>query len=284
MNWEDERYVRLYVRDTDEWLSLSWTAQGLMPMLLRKANRSGVIEAKRGPASIANIIRWPLEVVEPALTELVADGMLVQTPAGYVFRNFVEAQESTKSNALRSREKRERARARALGDDTERVEHDTGRVATDTERHSATQGDTPYRAVPCSASPARVALEDRARAIAEAAVRAINAMTGKRYQPGTESVMRDCRKLAKANITPEQAVAAVEHVGRPWVTDPRFRDKVRPATLLQLARVQAALDDIAAGNASTGQRQAAPSVPLSIAFDDGTNAEPEDDGTAWRPS
>ena len=55
MRWDDERYVRLYTRDTTDWLALSWQAQGLFVLILRKVNRAGVIDlgraGKRGLAA-----------------------------------------------------------------------------------------------------------------------------------------------------------------------------------------------------------------------------------------
>ena len=35
MRWEDERYVRIYTRDTPSWMLLSWDAQALFLQLLR---------------------------------------------------------------------------------------------------------------------------------------------------------------------------------------------------------------------------------------------------------
>ena len=44
MNWEDERFVKIYVRDTGEWAMLSWDAHALLMPLLRKVDRSGVMQ------------------------------------------------------------------------------------------------------------------------------------------------------------------------------------------------------------------------------------------------
>ena len=69
MNWEDERYVRLYVRDTGDWCALSWDAQALLMHLLRKTDRSGIVQlGKRGranlPAMLAMATR-PRELIRP---------------------------------------------------------------------------------------------------------------------------------------------------------------------------------------------------------------------------
>lgn len=117
LNWEDERYVRLYTRDTVDWLSLSFEAQGLLGLLLRKVDRAGRIEiGKRGKRGVATILghpqRW--ETIANALDELLTDGVIVIRGESLVFRNFVLAQEANQSDAARQRARRERLRDQAL--------------------------------------------------------------------------------------------------------------------------------------------------------------------------
>lgn len=47
LRWQDERYVRVYTRDTADWLSLSFLAQGLFVLLLRKVDRAGILPLGR---------------------------------------------------------------------------------------------------------------------------------------------------------------------------------------------------------------------------------------------
>lgn len=108
MDWANERYVRLYTRDTDDWDCLSWEAQSLWCLLLRKLDRAGVFETRRGARGVAGKVRMPVEVVERALAELLADGCLVEYPGGYVAPNFIEAQEASQSEKQRTRESRAR--------------------------------------------------------------------------------------------------------------------------------------------------------------------------------
>lgn len=117
MRWEDERYVRVYTRDTVDWLALSLEAQGLLALLLRKSDRAGVVKlgrhGKRGvAAAIGHAHRW--ETIEPALEELLADGVVVLTTDGIVYRNFIQAQEALQSDTARKRTQRERDRDKAL--------------------------------------------------------------------------------------------------------------------------------------------------------------------------
>ena len=102
--------------------------------------------------------------------------------------------------------------------------------------------------------------------LAVVAVAAINAMAGTAYRADSEQTLKLCRALVKAKITPTQVVAAVEHVGKPWIGHPTFASKIRPATLLQLKRVQEAIEDIAAKPAPVSP----PSPEETIRFDDGS--------------
>lgn len=117
MNWEDERYVRLYTRDTADWMALKWEARAVFPLLLRKADRAGIVQVAQGtgrPRKIAGLVGLPPEVVEIGLADLLADGCVTERDIGYCFRNFIEAQEAPQSDAQRKRESRARRRDLAL--------------------------------------------------------------------------------------------------------------------------------------------------------------------------
>ena len=119
MRWEDERYVRLYTRDTTDWLALSWFAQGLFGLILRKVDKAGILElgrhGKRGLAAhIGGPAAWAS--LEGPLEELLADGCVELQGSRLVCPNFIEAQEAHHSDAARKRTERERARAKARTD------------------------------------------------------------------------------------------------------------------------------------------------------------------------
>ena len=111
MDWSNEIYVKVYVRDTDDDLALSWEARALWDRLMKKFDRSGLLATKRGSRGVTAASLMPLEVVERALPELLADGRLVEVEGGYFAPNFLAAQEAIKSDKLRQREARERRRA-----------------------------------------------------------------------------------------------------------------------------------------------------------------------------
>lgn len=121
MRWEDERYVRAYVRDTPEWCALSWEARALFWELLRKVDLAGYIAMGRaGLRGLAVLVHMPTEVVERALhgeDGLIADGCVVAVDGGFFMPNYVTAQQAKHSDKLRKQEQRARDSARMAGRD-----------------------------------------------------------------------------------------------------------------------------------------------------------------------
>jgi hypothetical protein len=164
VNWSDERYVRLYTRDTPEWVTLPWQAKALWPLLLRRMDRAGVIEVRPGPrrsAMVAALVQLPLELVEVGLGALLDDGCLVEATEGYVSPNYMAAQESRASDAKRQRDHRERRRSGMLdGTSSQNV----------TKRHDLSHGVTPSLAVPSRAVPSRAVPKEEALSVGLATV------------------------------------------------------------------------------------------------------------------
>lgn len=145
MDWQNERWVKLYTRDTADDLVLSWQAQGLWPLLMRKADRAGVIATNHGARGIAALVRWPADVVTAALTELLEDGRIREcgTPAGYVLPNFLAAQDASSSDAQRKRDERERRSADANNSVTKRDAKVTKRDEMSRPSHAPSRSVTP---------------------------------------------------------------------------------------------------------------------------------------------
>jgi hypothetical protein len=154
MDWPNEPYVRVYTRDTDDDLALSWEARALWDRLMRKFDRSGFIETKRGARGLAAIALQPLPVVERVLPELLADGRLVAVEGGFVAPNYVDAQTASKSDRLRQQEARDRRRSQKLDRPI------TNRDATVTKRDENIASVTLCSAVLCDPelAPARDAV------------------------------------------------------------------------------------------------------------------------------
>jgi hypothetical protein len=165
MRWEDERYVRVYTRDTVDWQGLSFDAQALFVLLLRKVDRAGILDlgkpGKRGVAvAIGHAREWAR--LEPALEELLTDGCarLVDDGRRLLVPNFIAAQEAKASDKSRQQKSRETARDVAaaesvLSRDAESHGVTVGHMAGQnvTSGHDASRAVTPSRAVPSLAVP-----------------------------------------------------------------------------------------------------------------------------------
>lgn len=164
MRWEDERYVRVYTRDTVDWQFLSFEAQGLLTLLLRKVDRAGVLtlgrheRAKAVAAAIGHPSRW--ETIGTALEELLLDRCVVINDGVLLVRNFLEAQEAKQSDKARQQKARELARdVAAMPSVTQRDVSSHGVTETPvfvTHGHTASHAVTPSRAVPNCAEPSQI--------------------------------------------------------------------------------------------------------------------------------
>lgn len=113
MRWEDERYVKLYTRDTVTWLSLSFDAQSVLMMLLRKADGAGLVTL--GPLGLRGLAmvlghRDQIERVERAVQELIALEVCRVEGGHIVVVHYIAAQEAQASPSARKRVQRERDR------------------------------------------------------------------------------------------------------------------------------------------------------------------------------
>jgi len=114
MDWSNERYVRLFTRDTRTWLKLRWEGQALFVLLLRKVDRAGVLDNIEEPADDLSLITGlPVEHAETGLDRLMALGVVEFNGTTLVIPNFLEAQETPMSDAQRQRRSRELRRDRS---------------------------------------------------------------------------------------------------------------------------------------------------------------------------
>lgn len=140
MRWEDERYVRLYTRDTVGWSMLPWQARALFPLLMRKVDRAGLLELDdHGADGLAHLLNMPADVVAVGLTALIKSKSVTLRDTVLLIPNFLDAQEAQASDAQRKRDQRERARAKSKLD--EFVTH------RDDQSHTVTFGHAKSRAV-----------------------------------------------------------------------------------------------------------------------------------------
>jgi hypothetical protein len=161
MDWSNESYIRVYIRDTKSWLKLRWEGQCLFMMLLRKVDRSGILDDIEDPDDDLSLITgFPIEHVRSGLSRLVKLGIVrINTDNTLLIPNFIEAQEATKSDKQRQREFRERRRLNAknvtnrYSDEIKRNEKVT--AVNESQRESTDVNALLYCAdpVPCSAVP-----------------------------------------------------------------------------------------------------------------------------------
>lgn len=115
MRWEDERYVRLYTRNTPSWRRLGWQGRYVLMALLREVDRAGVLDlGEEDPQeqleTLAGALEMPVEVAAVGLGALRRRGTVELRGSKLVLPNFLEAQEVRQSDAARQRAHRERAR------------------------------------------------------------------------------------------------------------------------------------------------------------------------------
>lgn len=138
MDWSNERYVRLYTRDTADVLAIGWQGRFVLYELLRKVDRAGVIETGGDNAILGEILRIPADICARGIEKLAERKVIEVTSTAIVVPNFIEAQETPQSDRARQRSSRETRR-------------DKARLESVTNRDQSSQNVTkPSRAVtPC---------------------------------------------------------------------------------------------------------------------------------------
>jgi hypothetical protein len=115
VDWSNERYVRIYTRDTKTWKLLGWEGQAVLCLLARRFDRSGLLDDVRSGEDVALMIGsgFPEEIAHVGLDRILKHDVMVLTAGGLLWPKFMEAQEASKSNTQRQREFRDRRRAEA---------------------------------------------------------------------------------------------------------------------------------------------------------------------------
>ncbi len=147
MHWEDERWIKVYTRDTPEWTSLSWEARGIFLLLLRIVDRAGVLNLGRsGQKGLATMLRVPPDALADALSELEAVENVRLEDGRLVIPNHVEAQEARASPKERQAARRERNKAKKGDGESHAasrgVTHGHAESHDVTRRHAASHGVT----------------------------------------------------------------------------------------------------------------------------------------------
>lgn len=142
-DWSDEPWRKVYTRDSPDWTMLSFDAQAVMLMLIRKVNPAGILSfsPKHGTKAIAMLLGHPghADRIRAALEELHADGSVVLAADHLALPKFLEAQEARTND--RTRQEMHRERQRALEQALKSTELD-GSERSVTKRDSVSQNVT----------------------------------------------------------------------------------------------------------------------------------------------
>lgn len=178
MNFEDERYVRLYTRKTVTSKLLGWEGRTVLHHLLIEVDRAGVLDLEgEGPAeALAAMSELPVEVCRVGMARLIDRGVVTIRDSSLVLPRFLEAQEARQSDAQRQRESRAKratlgkcspAAARAMGSvgiDVTNRDHIESQDVTDchTLSHGVTLGHSQLSSAQLSNPSLRSGSEDAA--------------------------------------------------------------------------------------------------------------------------
>jgi len=115
VDWSNERYVRVYTRDTTAMLLMAWDELALFWALVRKVDRSGVLGLDgHGARAVAVHLRCPVDVAERAVASWVREGWVeLREGSTLLVVEHLDAQEAQVSDKQRQRDMRERRRATA---------------------------------------------------------------------------------------------------------------------------------------------------------------------------
>lgn len=152
MNFEDERYIRVYTRKTVTAKLIGWEGRTVLWHLMSEVDRAGVFdlggeEPAEAIAAVADIL---IDVARVGMQRLLSRGVVERHGDALLIPRFIEAQEAKQSDKQRQRESRERRR------DVTRRDSMLSHGVTDsheseqsvTTGHTVSQPVTPYCAVP----------------------------------------------------------------------------------------------------------------------------------------
>jgi uncharacterized phage protein (TIGR02220 family) len=269
VDWANERYVRVYTRDTVSWKLCDWRAHTVLLHLFRKVDRAGVLDVgDDGLVGLAAVLELPLEIVEPGIEQLTKSKggrapTVTFTGSAYAIPNFIEAQETPQSNPQRTRESRARRRdaaALATRNASEVTRNASQPTRGETSSNEVSHDDTPN---PSQTRPDLMSgkPDDPALAFANKAIELINAHAGTKYRPTSGAVIGLCRNLIKNKHTLEQAERVIASK-RAWIDDPKMGQFFRPATLLAAKNFATYLDDLEANQNTTATSRGSTTTPL----------------------
>jgi uncharacterized phage protein (TIGR02220 family) len=125
MDWANETWRKLYVRETVNWSRLSWEARGVYLLLLKACDGFGRVELGAiGLEGIGYLLRAPWREIEASVRELLEIGYLRLSGSGVELVGFEEAQRTpAMSGSERQQRWREKQAQRKLEGSVNRPTH-----------------------------------------------------------------------------------------------------------------------------------------------------------------
>lgn len=144
MDFANEEYRRLYVRDTITWKRLGWEGQCVLVQILRKMDRAGVLDLGGLPPADAVALAVGTEIsnIETGLGRILHLEVLKHAGDTLVWPKFVEAQTVSKTDKQRQRESRDRRRSTSLDEPVAVTKRDDSESQNVTDCHGSSQSVT----------------------------------------------------------------------------------------------------------------------------------------------
>lgn len=127
MDWSNERWIRLYTRDTVNWKLLRWEGQTVLLHVMRKLDRSGVLDlgGVKPVEAVEITTGLPTEIVNVGFPRCIEKGVFVVDGDRLLMPNFLVAQEAHVSAAERQRKSRARREKTENVTPRDPLSHDT---------------------------------------------------------------------------------------------------------------------------------------------------------------
>jgi len=116
LDFSNESYVRLYLRNTITWEELGWEGRCVFPLALREADRAGIINiGKKSPAeALTLLLRGPAEFIAVAVERMLDLEVMKHVGTELIFPRYIEANETGRSDVVRQRESRLKRRDKVI--------------------------------------------------------------------------------------------------------------------------------------------------------------------------
>jgi len=135
MDWGDEKFIRVYCRDTENFSGWGWEAQALIFPIMRRLDESGEIDlcGKDPTEKLKELFpKFPVEFLKTGLEELLRTETFCVRDGSIFMPKFAEAQQA--SITPRQRKRAERARKRLARNASARP--DAGEISAGTPQMS----------------------------------------------------------------------------------------------------------------------------------------------------